>query len=173
MEDASAAEEEAAAAKAAAKRAAHENRALRKWIGDQLVDPDNFALSAAAIARCLEKGKLYGFIQVSGIALKAYCRDHSAAEGLQFLTDLGLDEATAIRLRDGPPKKARKKAGAAPPAGVESHATEPTGQKRRCPDAGPPAGEPSTCQQPVHLPGSDDALTVAPAADVAAGAGGT
>ncbi len=121
--DAASAADEVAAAKEAAKRAAHESRALRKWIGNQLVEPDNFDLSVAAIAKCLEKGKIYGLIRVTGNLLRAYCRNNSPAESLQFLTDLGLDEDTANRLRDGPPKKARKKAGAAPPAGVESHAS--------------------------------------------------
>ena len=158
--------DEVAAAKEAAKRAARENRALRKWIRDQLVEPHNFALSVPAIAKCLGNGKLYGLIQVSGNALRAYCHDNGPAESLRFLTGLGLDEDTAIRLRDGPPKKPRKKAGAAPPGGVESHGIETTGQKRNCHDAGPHAGEASTCQRPVHLAGSDDAPTVAPAAEV-------
>ena len=86
--------DEVAAAKEAAKRAAHENRALRKWIGDQLVEPHNFALSVPAIAKCLENGKLYGLIQVSGNALRAYCHDNGPAESLRFLTGLGLDEDT-------------------------------------------------------------------------------
>ena len=46
--------DEVAAAKEAAKRAAHENRALRKWIGDQLVEPHKQHLLVRRGARLSE-----------------------------------------------------------------------------------------------------------------------